>query len=74
MFPPQYSRVFEIAGMPADRARSGAQLKGGHKEKGGKLMFPVRDGKFGSFNNPQAAMGNSKQQQQKHGARCSVAE
>lgn len=52
MFPPQCSRVFEIAGMPTDWGCSGAQLKGEHKkkEKGGKLMFPAWEWVFSSFN------------------------
>lgn len=34
MFPPQYSRVFEIAGMPADWARDAARLRGEHRQSG----------------------------------------
>lgn len=75
MFPPQYSRVFEIAGMPADRACSAAQLKGEHEEKEGKSTLPASNWGAVEFHLPRAAMRNSKRQhmKQKHGERCSVA-
>lgn len=46
MFPPQYSRLFEIAGMPADWACSGAQLKGERKEKRGSWCFQLQTGRL----------------------------
>lgn len=41
MFPPQYSRVFEIAGMPADWARDAARLRGERRQSGreGRMRF-----------------------------------
>lgn len=68
MSPPRYSGVFEIAGMPADRARSAAQLKA-------KLMLPASDRGVVELHLPRAATRNSERQhtKQKHGARCCVA-
>lgn len=35
MFPPQYSRVFEIAGMPADWAHDAARRRGERRQRDG---------------------------------------